>query len=59
MAATVRAQDVIALFRKAYNEKWGYIWGASGQVHTQRDTDGINKEGKMVAINFAKGKMIH
>ena len=39
MAATVQAQDVIALFRQAYNEKWGYIWGASGQIHTQAAQD--------------------
>ena len=39
MAATVRVQDVIALFRKAYAEKWGYIWGASGQIHTQAAQD--------------------
>lgn len=39
MAATVQAQDIITLFRQAYKEKWGYIWGASGQIHTQAAQD--------------------
>ncbi len=39
MAAAVQAQDIITLFRQAYREKWGYIWGASGQIHTQAAQD--------------------
>ena len=33
---TVSAAEVVALFRRALAEKWGYIWGGTGQVHTQR-----------------------
>ena len=39
MAENVKATDVVKLFQKAYDEKWGYIWGASGQIHTQAAQD--------------------
>ena len=39
MAGNVKAADVVKLFQKAYDEKWGYIWGASGQIHTQAAQD--------------------
>lgn len=31
---TIKAADLVALFREALDEKWGYIWGKSGQVWT-------------------------
>lgn len=31
----IAAKALIALFQKALDEKWGYIWGASGQTWTQ------------------------
>lgn len=30
----INSQDLINLFLRAYNEHWGYIWGASGQTWT-------------------------
>lgn len=28
----IKAKDLINLFRKALDERWGYIWGAAGIV---------------------------
>lgn len=33
----IRAEDLCGRFWKAYNEKWGYIWGAHGGVWTEAD----------------------
>ena len=35
---------LIALFRQALNEQWGYIWGASGQVWTQAKQNAATRE---------------
>lgn len=32
----IKANDLIQKFQQAYNEKWGYIWGARGQVWTAK-----------------------
>ena len=40
---TVSAAEVVALFRRALAEKWGYIWGGTGQVHTQRAQDSATR----------------
>ena len=40
---TVSAAEVVALFRRALAEKWGYIWGGTGQIHTQRAQDGATR----------------
>lgn len=31
----INANDLVKLFGQAWNERWGYIWGTSGQVWTQ------------------------
>jgi hypothetical protein len=36
--------ELIALFQKALSEKWGYIWGASGQVWTKAKQDAATRE---------------
>lgn len=43
MAKTVNVLDVISLFRQAYAEKWGYIWGGTGQIHTQKAQDNATR----------------
>ena len=45
----IKASDLVAKFQYALDNKWGYIWGKSGQVWTQRDQ--ANARGR-----FAKGK---
>lgn len=40
----IRAEDLIAKFQYALEEKWGYIWGTSGQVWTQRDQNNSSRE---------------
>jgi len=35
---------LIALFQQALDEKWGYIWGASGQVWTQAKQNAATRE---------------
>lgn len=40
---TVSAAEVVALFRRALAEKWGYIWGGTGQIHTQRAQDSATR----------------
>ena len=41
---TVKAEDLVKLFRQALREGWGYIWGTYGQVWTQRDQDNATRE---------------
>lgn len=43
MAKTVDALRVIALFRQALTEKWGYIWGAAGETWTQSKQDSATR----------------
>ena len=40
----IRAEDLIAKFQYALDNKWGYIWGTSGQVWTQRDQNNSSRE---------------
>ena len=40
----IKAADLIAKFQYALDEKWGYIWGKSGQVWTQRDQANASRE---------------
>ena len=32
----IQAADLIRLFQQSYHEKWGYIWGGSGQTWTAK-----------------------
>ena len=54
MAGNVKAADVVKLFQKAYDEKWGYIWGASGQIHTQAAQDQAHRIGQMAHVQVYK-----
>lgn len=40
----IKAAALIALFRKALAEKWGYIWGKRGQVWTQKMQDNATRD---------------
>ena len=40
----IKAADLIAKFQYALDEGWGYIWGKSGQVWTQRDQANASRE---------------
>lgn len=40
----VKATDLIALFQQARAERWGYIWGKSGQIWTQANQDAATRE---------------
>lgn len=40
----INANDLCALFRQARAERWGYIWGKSGQVWTQASQDAATRE---------------
>lgn len=40
----IKAAALIALFRKAKAEKWGYIWGMRGQVWTQKMQDNATRD---------------
>ena len=40
----IRAEDLIAKFQYALDNKWGYIWGKSGQLWTQRDQANASRE---------------
>lgn len=40
----IKASDLIASVRQAYDEKWGYIWGTRGQVWTQEKQDASTRE---------------
>lgn len=41
---TIKANDLIALFQQALDEKWGYIWGTRGQTWTQAQQDKSTRE---------------
>lgn len=40
----IQTKDLIALFQKALDEKWGYIWGASGETWTQAKQDAATRD---------------
>ena len=40
----ILAEDLIAKFQYALDSGWGYIWGTSGQVWTQRDQNNASRE---------------
>lgn len=42
--ATIYADQLIKLFKQALNEKWGYIWGGSGETWTQADQDAATRD---------------
>lgn len=42
--ATIYADQLIKLFKQALNEKWGYIWGGSGETWTQAKQDAATRE---------------
>lgn len=41
---SIKASDLIDLFRQALEEKWGYIWGKSGQTWTQASQNAATRE---------------
>lgn len=41
---TIKASDLVALFRQAREEEWGYIWGEAGGVWTQAEQDNASRE---------------
>lgn len=41
---TVQAADIVAKAQYALDNKWGYIWGASGQIWTQASQDAATRE---------------
>ena len=42
--ATIYADQLIKLFQQALKEKWGYIWGGSGETWTQADQDAATRD---------------
>lgn len=44
MAKDVKVSALLPLAQKALNEKWGYIWGGYGQIHTQKAQDSATRE---------------
>lgn len=40
----INASDLVALFRRAHSEGWGYIWGQRGGVWTQAKQDAATRE---------------
>lgn len=40
----IKASDLVAKFQYALDNKWGYIWGKSGQVWTHRDQANASRE---------------
>lgn len=40
----IKASDLIALFKQARAERWGYIWGESGGIWTQKEQDSATRE---------------
>lgn len=40
----ILASDLIARFQYALDQKWGYIWGKSGQIWTQKEQDSATRE---------------
>lgn len=52
----IHYQDLIRLFEKALNEKWGYVWGGAGSTWTQSKQNNAEAEyQKAVANNDKKG----
>lgn len=41
---SIKATDLIALFRQALDEGWGYIWGTRGQTWTQAKQDAATRD---------------
>ena len=41
---TIKASDLVRLFRQAREEEWGYIWGEAGGVWTQKEQDAATRE---------------
>ena len=44
MSVTVKTSELIPLFKKAYIEKWGYIWGGAGEVWTQAKQNAATRD---------------
>lgn len=40
----IKASSLITSIRQAYDERWGYIWGKSGQVWTQAQQDKATRD---------------
>lgn len=40
----IKATDLISLFRRALDERWGYIWGRAGQTWTQASQDAATRD---------------
>ena len=40
----IKAEDLIAKFQYALDNKWGYIWGKWGQIWTERDQANASRE---------------
>lgn len=40
----IKASDLISKFRYALDNDWGYIWGKSGQLWTQKDQNAASRE---------------
>ena len=40
----IGAKDLCVLFAQALDERWGYIWGRSGQVWTQANQDAATRD---------------
>lgn len=40
----IKASDLIAKFQYALDNAWGYIWGKSGQLWTQKDQNAASRE---------------
>lgn len=41
---SIKASDLIDIFRQALEEEWGYIWGKSGQTWTQASQNAATRE---------------
>ena len=41
---SIKASDLIDLFRQALEEEWGYIWGKSGQTWTQASQNAATRD---------------
>lgn len=41
---TIKASNLVALFRQARDERWGYIWGESGGIWTQKEQDSATRD---------------
>lgn len=44
MSVTIKATDLVAKFRQAYEERWGYIYGTRGQTWTQAKQDAATRD---------------